>query len=510
MTIEHAIRFIPSIGIRYLWVDRLCIIQDSAIKAEEINNMGYIYRDAYLTIVAAAGKDADYGLPGLEGLSYAKSKELYYIPRPSTRIDTEDDPWRKEQNHHALLQDATWNQRGWTLSELMSSQRVLCFHNHTVTWECHCAVWHEESTLDYFGDQCLSRTSRPGYGFHQTLWPDLEAYSRLVQEYTMRKFSRVEDVTSACAGITTTLSRSFSGPFIHGLPELYFDAALLWRLKQTSDWAQMASLEHAKTGIPSWSWQGWNLVESVPLDLTAWTSRSRHQRRTSLGRHRWSFAKMRTNPTCQWYLQGSNQTRIARTDLFMYDPAIYDTFQTECTGWQDMGEYFVHECDPETWFDFPLPLLRDPDRVEVQEQSHLLNFKTERAFFSEWRAGLYDGTVPIQDQAGAWAGVLKRDVSVDWDEERDINELIGVVGDDIYELIAISTGTIAIMEEYDECFMHEWQHIRQYKPDLETWEFYNVLLITSEDGIAYRRGIGRIDKTAWETHDKDTIDITLG
>lgn len=206
MTIEHAIRFIPSIGVRYLWVDRLCIIQDSPTKAEEINNMGYIYRDAYLTIVAAAGKDADYGLPGLEGISYAKSKELYYIPRTSTRNDIGDDPWRKEQNHHALLQDATWNQRGWTLSELVSSQRVLCFHDHTVTWECHCAVWHEESTLDYFGDQCLSRTSRPGYGFHQMLWPDLQAYTRLVQEYTMRKFSRVEDVTSAFAGITTTLS----------------------------------------------------------------------------------------------------------------------------------------------------------------------------------------------------------------------------------------------------------------------------------------------------------------
>lgn len=194
----------------------------------------------------------------------------------------------------------------------------------------------------------------------------------------------------------------------------------------------------------------------------------------------------------------------------MYDPAIYDTFQAEYTGWQDKGEHFVHERYPETWFDYPVPLLRDPDHVEVQEQSHLLNFRTEQAFFSAWPAELYDATVPIQGQAEAWAGVLKRDVCLNRDEVRDINELIGVVGDDIYELIAISTGTIAITEEYDECFMHEWQHIRQCKPDLETWEFYNVLWITWNDSIACRRGIGRIDKTAWETHDKDTIDITLG
>ncbi|KAL8901768.1 MAG: hypothetical protein Q9207_005040 [Kuettlingeria erythrocarpa] len=507
-TIKHAMRFITSIGIRFLWVDRLCIVQDAPTNAEEINNMGYIYGNAYLTIVAAAGKDAEYGLPGLEGISFAKSKDFYYIPRSPVRDHTEDDPWRREQNHHALLQQATWNQRGWTLSELVSSPRVLCFHDYTITWECHCAVWHEDSTLNQVGDECLSRTPRPGYGFYQVLWPDLKVYSRLVREYTKREFSRVEDVTSAFAGITTTLSGSFSGGFIYGLPELYFDAALLWRLKRPFDYSQMENLDHAKTGLPSWSWQGWNLVESVPLDLTAWTSRFRHRTRTNHGQHTsWSFTRMRTNPTCQWHLQVSNGTRTVRTDISMYDSSVYDIFQTRRTGWQDKDDHFEHEWVPEIWFDFPVPLLRDPERVDLQEQSNLLNFRTEQVIFGPWEAvqgtdeSGFDGTVVIQGVAEeAWVGVLERDVCPEWDVECET----------YYTLISISTGTIVITEEDDEFFVREWHYIRQHKPEVRNWEFYNVLWVTWKNDVAYRKGIGRIDKDAWERHNKDIVDITLG
>jgi hypothetical protein len=49
--------------------------------------------------------------------------------------------------------------------------------------------------------------------------------------------------------------------------------------------------------------------------------------------------------------------------------------------------------------------------------------------------------------------------------------------------------------------------------DLSSWKvgkFYYVLWIKWEHGIAYRRGLGRVLKEAWEREAKDEIDLVLG
>ncbi|EGN94889.1 hypothetical protein SERLA73DRAFT_187983, partial [Serpula lacrymans var. lacrymans S7.3] len=57
-TIKDAILSTCRLGLRYLWIDAFCILQDSRKdKNREIRQMRRIYRDAYVTIVAAsAGK----------------------------------------------------------------------------------------------------------------------------------------------------------------------------------------------------------------------------------------------------------------------------------------------------------------------------------------------------------------------------------------------------------------------------------------------------------------------
>jgi hypothetical protein len=53
------------LGMRYLWVDRYCINQDDPEeKHGAIRNKDSIYRNAFVTTIAAAGSGSDYGLQG--------------------------------------------------------------------------------------------------------------------------------------------------------------------------------------------------------------------------------------------------------------------------------------------------------------------------------------------------------------------------------------------------------------------------------------------------------------
>lgn len=57
-----AIRVTRELGIRYLWIDALCIIQDSAVdKMIDIPNMSTIYRNSTITIAASEAKSAHSG-----------------------------------------------------------------------------------------------------------------------------------------------------------------------------------------------------------------------------------------------------------------------------------------------------------------------------------------------------------------------------------------------------------------------------------------------------------------
>lgn len=69
-TIRHAIKLVGLLNIRYLWVDRFCICQDDAVSMhQQLWQMAYIYERAYLTLIAANGRDADHGLHGIKGVT---------------------------------------------------------------------------------------------------------------------------------------------------------------------------------------------------------------------------------------------------------------------------------------------------------------------------------------------------------------------------------------------------------------------------------------------------------
>lgn len=60
-------------------------------------------------------------------------------------------------------------------------------------------------------------------------WPDLYRYGRLVALFNIRHLRYQEDVLDVFAGVLSEVNRWFICGFISGLPQMFFDAALLWQ-----------------------------------------------------------------------------------------------------------------------------------------------------------------------------------------------------------------------------------------------------------------------------------------
>jgi hypothetical protein len=258
--IIEAIELVKSLSMRYLWIDRFCIVQDDGIaKRSQIKAMGSIYANAHFTIVAAENDNPADGLYGSRPIDTSNSSKSSTWP---SGISNQEMLTRDSMQ----LTDSKWFSRGWTMQEYLFSRRKVVFHNNTATWECLCASWYEEQCLDSVSKagvgqrtdlNRMSGNSQSEFHFEGSPWPNMARYARLVSMFNRRDLTYPEDVFDAFAGMLTHLSRIFPGGFISGLPQMCFDAALLWQ-----PWAHMPRRIAKKSDssaaiLPSWSWAGW-------------------------------------------------------------------------------------------------------------------------------------------------------------------------------------------------------------------------------------------------------------
>lgn len=107
--IEDAKIVTASLGFRYLWVDRYCIPQHCAKEAnDQIRNMNLVYARSCITIIAAAGRCPDYGLPGV-GKTTRKAFHIIQIGSHTIRLMPAEAKWVEQQ-----IQHSKWNTKAWT------------------------------------------------------------------------------------------------------------------------------------------------------------------------------------------------------------------------------------------------------------------------------------------------------------------------------------------------------------------------------------------------------------
>ena len=120
-TFQDAVTITHGLGIHYLWIDSLCIIQNDKDDWEtEAAQMKNVYTYSYLTIAAAGGNDSHHGLFPREQDENSHDKEREFV----------------RCARHYLWTSSVLFTRAWVLQERLLSVRTLYFYEDEVLMEC--------------------------------------------------------------------------------------------------------------------------------------------------------------------------------------------------------------------------------------------------------------------------------------------------------------------------------------------------------------------------------------
>lgn len=260
-TILDAMALCREIGCRFLWVDSLCIVQDSEDdKHRQISSMADVYSQSFLAIVAATGNDSNAGLAPYG--SRGRTSNIPYLIRKSSNgsFVASFSPQIAAQE----IAKSVWASRGWTLQEYALSRRVLFFTGSYAFLRCEKGLWYEDFGLGFsncFKEDLKWDLPLPPF-YRRTLDPDRHyssTYSRMLAQFLSRSLRHEQDILNAFTGILTRLEDSI-GTHIWGLPSKEFGAALQWT-------TNLPCPSTERVGFPSWSWAGWIHASDSPLPV---------------------------------------------------------------------------------------------------------------------------------------------------------------------------------------------------------------------------------------------------
>lgn len=266
--VEDAINLVKKLGQRYLWIDQFCIDQrDHHTKNLQIMEMNKIYAGAYVTIVAAAGADADYGLVGASRPRSHKQMK--------TQIGDFDVYNTMPRLGHAISR-TTWNSRGWTYQEAVLSRRCIFLTEHQAYFVCQSSMRCESVTIFKLAEtQQTSETMRRGSIAHaisqaeprDSIKSPIEELTDHITEYNCRDLRFEADVLDAFRGMLarSTLYIFYGVPLAVDLSIILpqesqydrgFAKGLCWHRHPRSQIRQRRALQR-RQNFPSWSWCGW-------------------------------------------------------------------------------------------------------------------------------------------------------------------------------------------------------------------------------------------------------------
>ena len=279
-TFQDAITFARSIGIDYIWIDSLCIIQDSEDDWHvEAARMGNVYRYGWCNIAATEAKDGKSGLfvdRNDNEVDAIKPKVFKVAPKSLIGRATSA-LWDKIHGVHnrgeiasgrlspgswTAIEKGLWDRnitksellkRGWVLQERILAMRILHFRGSQVFYEClqfrACESFpaglppslHNSSNFkEAAGALEMSPKANP--------WPtSFQAWQAIIEEYTRCDLTFEKDKLIAISGVASRMKEHIRCRYLAGLWEHHLLTQLLWDMGIGGKRLQTYQ-------APSWSW----------------------------------------------------------------------------------------------------------------------------------------------------------------------------------------------------------------------------------------------------------------
>lgn len=248
LTYQHAVDFTRAMAVDFLWLDSLCILQDSKEDWErESMKMGQIYCQSKFTIGANLADNAHGGLFSDDGTDFNwQISTLLPEGQRSNLVLT---------NGRAIPSSTPLSKRAWASQEEMMSPRMIDCTNCGLFWKCQ-REQHNIEGPSQFAKETSANTWFAEHGRASHLW-----YSRIIPEYSKRAITFASDRLLAISAIAKQLAQGCKMQYVVGLWYEELALGLIWQ-RNGEDFHEPG---HQKG--PAWTWASHNF--QVTWDVRA-------------------------------------------------------------------------------------------------------------------------------------------------------------------------------------------------------------------------------------------------
>jgi hypothetical protein len=284
-TFRDAIIMTRQLGVRFLWIDSVCIVQDDENDWQrQAAKMCNVYSQSYLTLAAVYSPDCDGGL--FSNSDECQAREIGSFTQDDlqckvyARLVPNYFHFWDSGGYDVFAKSPPLFRRAWTYQERFLSKRVLWFTPYELQWECEEAVSCECSSQATFLDMKTTRlppfTESSSGEFAKTLFKrqltlsSEDLWTKVVSRYCHLQLTKESDKLPALAGLAQQVSRA--RPDSRYLAGMWSDTLVLDLLWSYNNGGKMGEPHPYKPlpatyRAPSWSWAAVEGHVTIPTGM---------------------------------------------------------------------------------------------------------------------------------------------------------------------------------------------------------------------------------------------------
>jgi hypothetical protein len=259
-TLQDALIVARGLGLEYIWIDSLCIVQDDEEDwAREAFCMFDTYSCAHVVIAATSAKDSAEGFlrPRQAPLAMHCNQSGHEFELRARRNNSHSCTFNWNNTNYPLFK------RGWCMQERFLARRIVHFLPGEVYFECRdkrsceCGAFDERSTARTGSEGCQSFRRLMTIGEEGNV-PEFtigQLWSKVVHEYSGLDLTFKKDTLPALQGIARTIGGSHLGRYMAGLWEQDLTFQLGWRRKRPEEGLhRQTAIQDTTLDYPTFSW----------------------------------------------------------------------------------------------------------------------------------------------------------------------------------------------------------------------------------------------------------------